>query len=170
MPGPDLLRALEQLRATRFADIKGARLSLSIPVAERLLNELVGAVLPPSLPVRDVTIRPRASNTFQVRARVAKLDFLPPVTVTLDIDQQPRLPDTPLGLRLRTVPGLAALAGPLLSQKSLPPGLRLDGDRLFVDVAQLLDRAGYGDLVPLIERLHVGTEEGQLRVEVDARV
>ena len=170
MPGPGLQRALEQLRATRFADIKGARLSLSIPIAERLLDELVGAVLPPNLPVREVTVRPRASNTLQVRARVAKLDFLPPVTLTFDIDQQPRVPDIPLGLRLRTVPGLAALAGPMLAQKALPPGLRLDGDRLFIDVAQLLERAGLADLVPLIERLHVSTEEGQLLVEIDARV
>ena len=170
MPGPALQRALEQLRATRFAEIKGARLSLSIPIAERLLDELVGAILPPNLPVREVTVRPRASNTLQVRARIAKLDFLPPVTLTFDIDQQPRVPDTPLGLRLRTVPGLAALAGPILVQKALPPGFRLDGDRLFIDVAQLLERAGLADLVPLIERLHVATEEGQLLVEIDARV
>jgi hypothetical protein len=165
-----LQRALEQLRATRFAEIKGARVSLLIPVAERLLNELVAAALPPSLPVRDVTIRPRASNRLQVRARVAKLDFLPPVTLTLDIDQQPRLPDTPLGLRLRAFPGLTAIAGPLLSQKPLPPGLRLEGDRVLVDVAQLLERVGFGDLVPLIERLHLTTDEGRLLVEVDARV
>jgi hypothetical protein len=167
---PRLQHALEQLRATRFADIKGARLSLSIPIAERLLNEVVTAALPPSLPVRDLTIRPRASNTLQVRGRASKLDFLPPVTLTFDIDQQPRLPDTPLGLRLRTFPGLTAIAGPLLSQRSFPPGIRLEGDRLFVDLHQLLERAGYGDLVPLIERLHLATEEGRLLVEVDARV
>ena len=39
MLDPRLRRALEQLRATRFAGIRGARLSLSIPVAEPLLNE-----------------------------------------------------------------------------------------------------------------------------------
>ena len=120
--------------------------------------------------MRDVTIRPRASNTLQVRARVAKLDFLPPVTLTLDIDQQPRLPDTPLGLRLRTFPGLTAIAGPLLSQKPLPPGMRLEGDRVFVDLRCCSSGQGIGDLVPLIERLHLATEEGRLLVEVDARV
>lgn len=170
MLDPRLQHALEQLRATRFAEIKGARLSLSIPVAERLLNELVTAALPPSLPVRDLTIRPRASNSLQVRARVSKLDFLPPVTLTLDIDQQPRLPDTPLGLRLRSFPGLVTLAGPLLSQKALPPGIRLEGDRLFVDLGQLLERAGYGDLIPSIERVHLATDEGRLLVEVEVRV
>jgi len=167
---PRLRQVLEQLRATRFAGIEGARLSVSLPIAERLLNELVTAALPPSVPVRDLTVKPRAANTLQLRARVAKLDFLPPMTLTFDIDQQPRLPDTPLGLRLRTFPGLTALAGPLLSQKALPPGIRLDGDRLFIDLRQLIERAGYGDLVPLIERLHLATEEGQLLVEIDARV
>jgi hypothetical protein len=120
--------------------------------------------------VRDLTVRPRPGNNIQVKARVAKLDFLPPITVTLEIDQQPRLPDVPLGLRLRSFPGLTSLAGSLLSPDKLPPGVRLEGDRLFVDVRQLLDRAGYGDLAPLIERLHIASEEGRLLVEVEARV
>jgi hypothetical protein len=170
MLDPRLRRALDQLRASQFADIRGSRLSVSIPLAERLLNELVAASLPPSAPVRELTIRPRPSNSLQIRARVSKLDFLPPLSVTLDIDQQPRLPDTPLGLRLRTFPGLAAIAGPLLSPKALPPGVRLDGDRVLVDFRQLLERAGYADLVPLIERVHVASEEGRLVLQLDARV
>jgi hypothetical protein len=167
---PSLTRILEQLRASGFADVKGARLSLAIPIGERLLNDIVAASLPPSLPVRDVSVRPRPGNNIQVKARVAKLDFLPPVTVTLEIDQQPRLPDVPLGLRLRSFPGLASLAGSILSPDKLPRGIRLEGDRLFVDVRELLDRAGYGDLAPLVERLHVASEDGRLLVEVDARV
>ena len=165
-----LARALEQLRASHFADLKGARVSLSIPVSQRLLNELVTAVIPASAPVRELTVTPRASNVLDVRARVSKLDFLPPIKVTLEIEQQPRLPDTPLGLRLRSFPGLTAMAGSLLSPTALPRGVRLDGDHLFVDVGQLLEGAGYGDLVPLIERLHVATDEGRLIVDIDARV
>jgi hypothetical protein len=167
---PRLTRILEQLRASRFADVKGSRLSLAIPIGERLLNDIVAASLPPSLPVRDLTIRPRPANIIQVKARVAKFDFLPPVTVTLEIDQQPRLPDVPLGLRLRSFPGLTSIAGSVLPPDKLPPGVRLDGERLFVDLRELLDRAGYGDLVPLIERVHVASEDGRLLVEVDARV
>ena len=62
------------------------------------------------------------------------------------------------------------MAGSLLSPASLPRGVRLEGEHLFVDVRQLIEHAGYGDLVPLIERLHVATDEGRLIVEVDARV
>ena len=167
---PRLLRILDQLRASHFADVKGARVSLSIPIAERLLNDIVTASLPPSLRVRELTIRPRPNNNLQVKARVGKLEFLPPVTVTLEIDQQPRLPDTPLGFRLRSFPGLTAIAGSFLPPDKLPRGVRLEGERLFVDLRVLLEQAGYADLIPLIERLHIATDDARLLVEVDGRV
>ena len=172
MPVPDgpLGRALEQLRASRFADLKGARVSLSIPISQRLLNEMVAAAIPPSAPVRDLTVTPRPANVLEVRARISKFDFLPPIKVTAAIEQQPHLPDTPLSLRLRSFPGLTAMAGSFLSPASLPRGVRLEGEHVFVDVRQLIEHAGYGDLVPLIERLHVATDEGRLTVDVDARV
>jgi hypothetical protein len=172
VPVPDapLGRALDQLRASRFADLKGARVSLSIPISQRLLNEIVAAAIPPSAPVRDLTVTPRPSNLLEVRARVSKFDFLPPIKVTVEIEQQPRLPDIPLSLRLRSFPGLTAIAGTLLSPASLPRGVRLEGEHVLVDVRQLIEHAGYGDLVPLIERLHVGTDEGRLILHVDARV
>ena len=165
-----LRQILQQLREAKFSDIKGARFALSIPIGERLLNELVRAALPPTAPVRDVAVAPRAANVLQVRARVAKIDFLPPLSLTLDIDQQPQLPDTPLGLRLRLFPGLTAMAGSFLNPSAMPPGIRLEGDRLYVDIRHLLQRAGYEDVVPLIERLRVSSEEGRLILELDARV
>jgi hypothetical protein len=168
--GDRVIRALEQLRATGFADVRGARLSLSIPISERLLNEVVVAAIPASAPVRDVTVTPGPANRIQVRGRMAKLGFLPPMTVTLEIEQQPALPDTPLALRVRSFPGLTSMAGSLLSPSTLPRGVRLDGDRLLVDVRQLLERAGYAELLPLIERMHVASEEGRLIVDLDARV
>jgi len=165
-----LIRVLEQLRATRFADLAGSRLSLSIPISQRLLNEIVVAAIPPSAPVRDLTVTPAPGNRIQVRGRVAKFDFLPSITVNLEIEQQPGLPDTPLALRVRAFPGLTSMAGSLLSPSALPRGVRLEGDRLLIDVRQLLEHAGYGDLLPLIERLHVATGDGRLIVDLDARV
>ena len=169
MPDPRLLRAFEQLRASRFADLRGARVSASIPVPERLLNEIITASLPERAPVRDLSVRPQASNTLAVRARPSRLDFMPPITITLQIEQQPRLPDTPLVFRIMSMPGLFSIAGSLLSPSALPPGIRLDKDRLFVDVRQLLERAGYGEIVPFIDGLQVGSEEGRLLLDVVLR-
>ena len=169
MPDPRLLRILEQLRASRFADLKGARFSAQIPVGERLLNEIVHAVLPAGAPVKDLHIRPRAGNMLAVRARAARLDFLPPVTITLQIEQQPQLPDTPLVLRILSLPGLLSMAGSMLSANSLPPGIRLDRDRVLVDVRQLLDRNGFAEVSAFVDRLHVASEEGRLVLDVDLR-
>ena len=167
---PRLLRIFEQLRASRFEEIKGSRVSLTIPIPERLLNELIATALPPSGPVRDLHVRPQSGNRLAVRARASRLEFLPPVTINLQIDQQPQLPDTPLVVRILSLPGLLSVAGSLLSPSSLPAGIRLDRERIVVDVRQLIERQGYGEVVPFIERLHVRSEEGQLLLDVDMRV
>jgi hypothetical protein len=167
---PRLVRILEQVRASRFADLTGARVSASIPVSERLLNELVGSLMPPSGPLRDVTIHPQAGDRFSVRARLARVDFLPPINLTVAIERQPELPDTPLVLRLGSFPGLVAMIGaafPIASK--LPPGIRMDKDRVLVDLKTLAEREGYADLLPLIEKIRLKTDEGRLIVEVDAR-
>ena len=112
----------------------------------------------------------RRPTALAVRARVSRLDFLPPVTISVQIEQQPQLPDTPLVVRILSLPGLLSMAGSLLSPSSLPPGIRLDRERVLVDVRQLLEKKGLGEIVPLIERLHVSSEEGRLLVDVDIRV
>jgi hypothetical protein len=167
---PRLLAILEQLRASRFAALQGTRAALSIPVPEPLLNELIATAIPPSAPVRDLHIRPQAANRLAVRARASRLEFLPPVTISLQIEQQPQLPDTPLVIRILSLPGLLSIASSLLSPSSLPPGIRLDRDRILVDVRQLLESKGFAEVVPLIERLHVTSEEGRLRLDVDMKV
>jgi hypothetical protein len=165
---PRLSRTLDRLRSSRFAELQGARLSATIPLPERLLNEIIAAVLPPAAPVRDVSVRPQPGNRLAVRARLAKVDFLPPFTVTLEIERQPQLPDGPLVLRMLSLPGLIALAGSGLSAAaSLPPGIRLDKDRLVIDLRTLLEQRGYGDVVPLVNTLRVTTEEGRVLLNVE---
>ena len=166
---PRLIEILERLRASRFTEVKGARASLSIPVSESFLNELIAAALPPGGALRDLQVRPQADNRLAVRARASRLDFLPPMSISVLIEQQPQLPDTPLVVKILSLPGLLSVAGSLLSPSSLPPGIRLDRERVLVDVRQLLERRGLGEIVPLIERLHVSSEEGRLLVDVDIR-
>jgi hypothetical protein len=167
---PRLVRILEQLRASRFADLAGARVSASIPVSERLLNELVVSAIPPAVPVRDVTIQPRRGDRFSVRARFARVDFLPPINITVAIERQPELPDSPLVLRLTSFPGLITMIGaafPIASK--LPPGIRMDKDRVLVDLKTLAESQGFADLLTLVEKVRLTTDEGRLIVELEAR-
>ena len=152
-------------------DIQGARLSLSIPITERLLNALVAATLPPAARVRDLSIHPQHGNRFVVRMKVPGVSFLPPVSVTVVIEQQPAPPDSPLVLRLTTWPGLMRMIGAALPLASfLPPGVRMEQERILVDLNALAERHGYGDLVPLVKSLQIRTEASVVVVEAEARV
>ena len=81
----------------------------------------------------------------------------------MQIDQQPELPARPvLGMRwaLRGLGPLGLLAGPVMGYfKALPPGIRIEGDRAFVNVEELLRHRGLGEIVPLLTRVRVTTRE-----------
>lgn len=170
MANPRLARILQQLRDTRFAELRGARVSASIPVPERLLNELIAATIPPGAVVSDVTVQPKAGNRLAVRAKLTRAEFLPPITLTIEIERQPELPDSPMVLRILSLPGLMSLAGAAVSLTSaLPPGIRMEDQRVFVDLRVLLQRHGYDELVALIETVRITTEEGRLTADVTLR-
>ncbi len=171
MTDPRVLHLIDGLRASHLSGLEGARISASIPVSERLLNELASAFVPAEAPVREVSVHPRAGNRLGVRARVARAAFLPPVTINLEIERQATLPDSPLVVRILTAPGLVSLLGvafPLAAM--LPPGIILRDQRLLVDVRALLERQGYGELLPYLESIRVTTEPGRLLVDVALRV
>ena len=158
------------MRASGFGDLQGARISASIPVSERLLNALVAVSLPPNAKVRDLSVHPQDGNRFTVRVKLP-VDFLPPVSLNVQIERQPEAPDSPLVLRLMTLGGLFSLIGPALPIASyLPPGVRLEKDRLHVDLRVLAERHGYGDLLQLVRTVRISTEAGRLMIEVGAGV
>ena len=169
---PRLASLLARVQATHFADLSGSEAYTVIRVSERLLNESAAAFLPPAGIVRDVTIRPRASNQFDVQLKLAKPAFLPAFKVTLHIERQPELPDaSELVLRLSGAGGLLRLAGPAIeSSGALPPGIRLDSDRVVVDVRRVLQSQGRADLLEYVEQLQVLSEDARLVLAVQFKV
>ena len=169
---PPLSRVLERLRASGFRDLAGARLTATIPVSESLLNDIVHAALPRGGAVRAVTVQPQDQNRHAVRVKLSRPDFLPPLSATLAIERQPELPRAPqIVCRVLGLPGLLTLAGPFLSIGTLlPPGVRLDGDLLTVDLAAMLAQQGAGDLLAHLERVQLRSDRGRLVLQVDAGV
>jgi hypothetical protein len=165
-------RILEGLRASGFRELTGARLTATIPIGERLLNDLVASSLPAGGVVREAAVQPQLHNRVAVRVKLARPEFLPAITATLVIERQPQLPQTPaLVFRVSGLPGLLALAGPVLRlAPTLPAGIHLQGDLLTVDLGVLLAERGHGDVLRYAERLQVTTEPGRLVIDADVRV
>jgi hypothetical protein len=168
---PDVLAILQSLRSTGFRDLSDARLSATVPVSERLINQVVAASLPPSVPVREVHVHPEAGDRFSVRL-TARSGFLPSLTLKLAIERQPELPGSPeLVLRMATMGGLFGLATAAFPiARMLPPGVSLDGELIRVDVRALAAQSGAADLLHLAKRLVVRTEEGRMVIDVEAAV
>lgn len=168
---PAFVEILHHLQSTGFRDIAGARVAAAIPVSERLINELVAATMPPNLPVREVSVRPEANNRFSVRL-TPRASMLPQLTLKLDIERQPEFPSSPvLVLRMATMGGLFGLAGAALPlDKMMPPGVRLDGERILVDLRAMAAQHGFADVLQYVRDLRVTTEPGRLLLHVDAAV
>jgi hypothetical protein len=166
------LHILEALRSSGFRDLNGSHGVTTISVGEPLLNAVLAASVSQRGPVREVSVHPQPGDRLAVRAKLARPEFLPPINATVAIERQPDLPQNPaLGLRITGLAGLLALAGPLMSiAPKLPRGLRLDGDRLTVDLRELLADRGYEDLLGLMKRVSIHSEEGRVVIELEARV
>jgi hypothetical protein len=165
------LEILRHLQTTGFRDLSGTRISGTVPVSERLINELVASAVRPAGPVREVRVQPLAGDAFSVRV-APRASLLPSITVRLEIDRQPELPASPvLVLRLATMGGLFGLAAAALPIAGmLPPGVRLDGDRILVDVRAIAADRGAGDLLEYVTGLRLNTEEGRVVLHLDLSI
>lgn len=158
-----LQQLLDDLRAGRAGELAGSRVAADVAASDALINRLIAEKLPPGGAVRDVTVR-CGDGHMRVTVRVARPSFLPPITVTLTVDRQPDLPASPtLVLRVGMMPGVAMFVGSGLNFLNvLPPGHRLDGERLFIDIAAVLQDRGFAWAMPYLQELHVTMQEGRL--------
>lgn len=172
MTNPDATRflsILQTLRQNRFRDVAGARFTLDLPLSEPLLNELIAASLRSSGPVRSITIRPAAGDRFDVRI-VPKAAFIPAITLQLQVAEQPRLPESPvLTLKMVTLGGLFGLASGVIAG-FLPPGVRLDGERILVNLRELAVQQGQAEAFGYLTAIQVHTEVGRVVAHVSAAV
>ena len=169
---PRLRELLERLQQSRFADLKGTHASVHAPISERLVNDVIAANLARGGAVSEVRVRPHASNRLEIQVKLARPAFLPPLTFAAVIERQPEFPHSPeIVLRLTSLPGVMALAGGAAAFFNvLPPGVRMHGDRVIVNLADLARQHGRVDALELIRRLHVLTDEAVVVVECDLAI
>lgn len=145
-----------------FPDLAGSDGQGRIRVSARLLNEIITEQLRGSAAVRELHVVPHADNRFAVRVVTTKA-FLPPISLQVAIDKQPSLPGDPvLGLTLSGLGGLLRFAGGFLT--SLPPGVRMEGERVFIDLRAALAARGLASVLNYVKEVRLTTEEGRVVV------
>jgi hypothetical protein len=167
-----LIALLREQRATGFPDLAGARASATIPISDRLATRLIADELPRSSPVREIELRASAGNTITVALRMVGPAIFPRIEIPVHIEQQPSLPEAPTFVFRVALPrGLAAIAGPALRIFDfLPPGVRMQDDRLIVDLRTVLQRYEAAEALDYLDRLELTTVERAILVRIDARL
>ena len=168
---PQLDALIARQRAAGFGGLTGSEAHAVIRVSAALLDEAIRAFASSARAIREIAVRPRAGNSIDVRLKLAQT-FVPTLNLTLTIEQQPRLPaHAELILRITGAAGMLRFAGSAISSfGNLPPGMRLDGDRLSVDLRALLTHHGQAEILNYAEQLEVVTDEGTLILLVQLRV
>lgn len=166
-----LERLLRQQLDSGFADLRGAEAAITLPLSERLLNELVAEAVPSSAPVRDLQIAPEAADRFSVRLRVGSSPLIPRLKIALSIDRQPELPASPVLVLKMESAGLMTLAGPMLRLlNALPAGIAVHDDRIHIDLRALADRRGLASFLDYLTELRVNTLPGAVVVTLRGRL
>ena len=168
----DALEGARRLLGDRFEHLAGARVSGELPITEPVINRAIAEQLAgASGPVAGVHVRAHDGDALAIDLALRGVPMISAVPVTARIDQQPRMPDAPvLGLQwsLAGLGALARIAAPFVAKiRTLPPGIRIDGDRVLLDIGELLRRQGLGEFLRYVSHLEVHAQEGRIVVRFE---
>jgi hypothetical protein len=166
-----MIERVRTLLGADFGELSGAVVDADIPLSAALINRVIAEQLSQSSGhITAAVIEPHDGDrvTANLRLRAA---LLPPVQVRLQIVSQPELPASPvLVLRWSLAGGLGLLAraaSPALGLFNvLPPGVRVDGDLIGIDLAAVLRERGFEWVLPLVREIHLSATNAGLRVRV----
>ncbi len=178
MCAPDSSQGLEgvrQLLEPWLRELAGARFSGEIPISEAQLNRFVNDRIRGSDgALESVRVHLLPGGEAEVRLLLRRPRFIPPVTITVRIREQPALPESPAFVLQWSLPrmgALAALVGPAAGLFDvLPRGIVAGGDRVTVNIAHLLREHGGGDLLTNVTALRVDTSDRMLVVNFTLHV
>ena len=166
------MNLLADLLASGFRDISGSRVSARVSVSAALLNRIVaGALAGRDTPLRSIDIQPDAGDQFRVAIRVT-WPLVPVLNAVFTILEQPSFPASPILVLRWSLLGFAgAMAGRLIkSFDRLPPGIKLDGDRLLIDIAVLAKSSPAAPMLGYVSALELHTLDGRALIDIETRV
>ena len=167
------LETLLQTFGVTVSDLSGAALSGEIPLTDAVVNRFIAAQLARrTAPIASVEVSAQDGDAFGAVV-VANARFVPPIRILAHVERQPELPHDPVLWLRWSLPGMNALAmfaAPALSFfKALPAGVRMDGERIGIDVREILVSRGIGELAGYLRGLRVHTRPGRFIVQFDAK-
>jgi hypothetical protein len=159
----NLSEIVRQRTGVELRELAGSTLAGEIPLSDALVNRMLAERLAHHAQVAAVRVQAQQNDTVAVQV-VPRARLMPALNITARIERQPEFPQHPMLLLRWSMPAagpLALFAAPVLAFfKAMPQGIRMDGDRIAVDVRELLHSRGLDDILALIRKLEIHTKPG----------
>lgn len=161
-------KILRRIVDNNFSDLKGTMVDASIPVPQSLINELVQAALRGNRNIASIHISIQRDNRVSADVKTTLLPW--PLSLKLKLDSS-------VDLASYSSPKMRAwlennrLLGSLGSLfNALPPGIKLYGNQVVVDLGSFLRAPEQKKLLELVRSAGIRTETGTLILDVKLKV
>ena len=166
MPAPSAVNIADTVRERFGLDLRefaGAAVSGEIPLSEDFVNRLLAERLTDHPQIAAARVRAHEGDVVAIQL-VPRVRMMPPLKIMARIERQPDFPRDPALLLRWSMPAagpLTLFAAPILSYfKAMPSGIRMEGDRITVDLRELLQTRGFADAAGFIRTLAIHTRPG----------
>jgi hypothetical protein len=168
-----LADTLRQRFGLELRDFSGATVNAEVPVSADLVNRRIAERIRDHPQVAQLQVEPRPEDALAIEI-VPRARLVPLLRINARILQQPQFPDDPTLVLQWSMPAagpLAMLAAPALSYlKKLPPGIRMDGDRVAIDLRTLLESRGQAEVLAFVRRGAIHTRPGGFLLSLEVVV
>ena len=154
-----------------FRELAGATVDADIPLSTALLNRAIDEQLTRAQGhISAAVVEPHDGDRVTVHL-TPRAALLPRMRLQLQIAGQPDLPGSPVLVLRWSLDGglgvLARVASPILGLFDvLPPGIRVDGDLIGIDLEEVLRSKRLEWVLPLVRQVRVHTSDAGVRVRL----
>ena len=149
-----------------FADLDGLAIDASIPVPQRMINEIVEAALQGNQNIEYCHLSIGEQNRISVNVKTTRWPW--PINLKVWIFKSVDLTPAP---KLRVLLENNALLGKLGAFfKALPEGVKLYGEQIVIDVRSFLQTEQQRKFLDLVKSMEIRTEKGKLIFDVQIRI
>jgi hypothetical protein len=151
-----------------FSDLKGTIIDASVPVPQALINDLIKAALKGNKTVASIQASVHTQNLVSLNVKTTLLPWALNLKLKLDKAVDFASYSSP---KIRAWMENNRLLGSLGSLfNALPPGIKLYGNQVVIDLGAFLSTPEQKRLLELVKSVGIQTEEGRLILDVHAEV
>ena len=156
----------QRIAANNFSDLEGLAIDASIPVPQKMINEIIEAALQGNQNIEDCHLSIGEQNRISVNIKTTRWPW--PINLKVWVFQSVDIAPSP---KIRVLLENNVILGKLGAFfKALPEGIKLYGEQIVIDVRSFLQTEQQRKFLAMVKSMEIQTEKGKLIFNVQIRI